>query len=160
MKVSFCNEFTGNKELEFNRKAFSGKNLFYYNGKPMDKVGKNAYSLNNETDGSHRLYVIGNEFTGINIQFDNHILIVIRKLSAIEYILVLLPFLLFFLNGALNGALSGALSGGCAGAAILIICYIIRNFNNIIIKTGVALAITGAAGGIWFVLNALLHGNL
>ena len=106
----------------YEENIWTGKKSLAVNGKCLKKGRKNVFTLE---DGENTLYVTlkGNALTGVTATIQGQDIVILPKLSGLDYILCLLPFALIMIWGnsqalcSIIPVVGGAIGGGLSGLA-------------------------------------------
>ncbi len=131
------------RKVEYEESFWNGKKRIIIDNVVLEQIGKKVYMLD-ET----KYTFSGNYLFGAKLESIDEDIILVRKLSVIEWILAVLPLVLVFIGGAIGGAL------GALGA--ISIAVFSRSVKNIVLKIIVGLAITAVAIGIWWCIAIML----
>ncbi len=136
-----------NKVYEFNYDVWLGKMSIKVNNQSSTKVKRLIYNYTEDLE-TRTITVKGNMLSGFKLIDGDEEIVMLRKLSGLEWVLVLFPLVIGVLGGAIGGGL-GALAG--IGNA-----YVVRQTKNPFIKIFVSLLFAGLA----FVVYILVAGAL
>lgn len=136
-----------NKVYEFNYDVWLGKMSIKVNNQSSTKVKRMIYNYTEDLE-TRTITVKGNMLSGFKLIDGDEEIVMLRKLSGLEWVLVLFPLVIGVLGGAIGGGL-GALAG--IGNA-----YVVRQTKNPFIKIFVSLLFAGLA----FVVYILVAGAL
>jgi len=136
-----------NKVYEFNYDVWLGKMSIKVNNQSSTKVKRLIYNYTEDLE-TRTITVKGNMLSGFKLIDGDEEIVMLRKLSGLEWVLVLFPLVIGVLGGAIGGGL-GALAG--IGNA-----YVVRQTKNPFIKIFVSLLFAGLA----FVVYVLVAGAL
>ena len=136
-----------NKVYEFNYDVWLGKMSIKVNNQSSTKVKRLIYNYTEDLE-TRTITVKGNMLSGFKLIDGDEEIVMLRKLSGLEWVLVLFPLVIGVLGGAIGGGL-GALAG--IGNA-----YVVRQTKNPFIKIFVSLLFAGLA----FVVYSLVAGAL
>ena len=111
--------------ISYEENIWTGKKSLAVNGKYLKKGRKNVFTLE---DGENTLYVTlnGNALTGVTVTIGGQKIVVLSKLTSLEYILSILPFALVMIWGNVPALCSiipvvgGAIGGGLSALASVI----------------------------------------
>lgn len=144
MRVVIKNEVTKYREVVFFRSSWTGKINITIDDKRTIKVSRNNFMFR---QGEEKEYIVvrGNEFKGIELEFDNGIVTVLEKLSTTEYIFAFVPIIVMAVVG---GLLGGGLTA--IGSGILLVVY--RNMKNVFGKIFLTILIYGIAVFLWLII--------
>jgi hypothetical protein len=131
------------KKVIYEESFWTGKKRVIIDNVTLNKIGKKEYML-----GDTRYILSGNFLFGAKLESLEEEIVLVKKLNAIEWILVALPLFLVLIGGALGGAL-GAVAA-CSNAAV------VRSIKNVILKIIACIAIAGIAYIVWFVIAMML----
>ena len=105
--------------ITYDESFWTGKKTILFDGIPLQKVSKNTYLLPaNPADPESNpvtFTVKGNMVGGVTITNGTETITLFQKATATDYILGILPavlFFLFILQGAIGGAIAGMMSVG------------------------------------------------
>lgn len=136
-----------NKVYEFNYDVWLGKMSIKVNNQSSTKVKRLIYNYTEDLE-TRTITIKGNMLSGFKLIDGDEEIVMLRKLSGLEWVLVLFPLVIGVLGGAIGGGL-GALAG--IGNA-----YVVRQTKNPFIKIFVSLLFAGLA----FVVYILVAGAL
>lgn len=138
-----------NKVYEFNYDVWLGKMSIKVNNQSSTKVKRLIYNYTEDLE-TRTITVKGNMLSGYKLIDGDEEIVMLRKLSGLEWVLVLFPLVIGVLGGAIGGGL-GALAG--IGNA-----YVVRQTKNPFIKIFVSLLFAGLAFVVYsLVASALLE---
>lgn len=138
-----------NKVYEFNYDVWLGKMSIKVNNQSSIKVKRLIYNYTEDLE-TRTITVKGNMLSGFKLIDGDEEIVMLRKLSGLEWVLVLFPLVIGVLGGAIGGGL-GALAG--IGNA-----YVVRQTKNPFIKIFVSLLFAGLAFVVYsLVASALLE---
>ncbi len=138
-----------NKVYEFNYDVWLGKMSIKVNDQASQKVKKLIFNYTDEGE-TRTITIKGNMLSGFKLIDGDEEIVMLRKLSGLEWVLVLFPLVIGVLRGAIGGGL-GALAG-IANA------YVVRQTKNPFIKIFVSLLFAGLAFVVYsLVASALLE---
>ncbi len=138
-----------NKVYEFNYDVWLGKMSIKVNNQSSTKVKRLIYNYTEDLE-TRTITVKGNMLSGFKLIDGDEEIVMLRKLSGLEWVLVLFPLVIGVLGGAIGGGL-GALAG--IGNA-----YVVRQTKNPFIKIFVSLLFAGLAFVVYsLVASALLE---
>ena len=104
--------------ISYEENIWTGKKSLAVNGKYLKKGRKNVFTLE---DGENTLYVTlkGNALTGVTATIQGQDIVILPKLSGLDYILCILPFALIMIWGNSQALCSIVpVVGGAIGGAI------------------------------------------
>lgn len=142
--------------ISYEENIWTGKKSLAINGKYLKKGRKNVFTLE---DGENTLYVTlkGNALTGVTATIQGQDIVILPKLSGLDYILCILPFALIMIWGnspalcSIIPVAGGAIGGGLSGLAGVICVSMMREKT-----TGQKLLISLLATVITFLICAAL----
>lgn len=138
-----------NKVYEFNYDVWLGKMSIKVNNQSSTKVKRLIYNYTEDLE-TRTITIKGNMLSGFKLIDGDEEIVMLRKLSGLEWVLVLFPLVIGVLGGAIGGGL-GALAG--IGNA-----YVVRQTKNPFIKIFVSLLFAGLAFVVYsLVASALLE---
>jgi hypothetical protein len=125
-----------NKVYEFNYDVWLGKMSIKVNDQSSQKVKKLIFNYKDEGE-TRTITVKGNLMSGFKLIDGDEEIEMLRKLTGLEWVLVVYPIALGFLGGAIGGGL-----GVLVGAAN---AFMVRQTKNPIIKIFISLIFAGLA---------------
>lgn len=148
MKQTVQSSITGKKYF-ITQNAWSGKYTITIDGIAAQRVEKREFTYT-ENDQTSKVKLVGNGFTELYLIDGETRIVVLAKLKWYEIVFAVLPLTLVFLGGAIGGALGGL-------SAVLIVAFI-RKVKNVFLQLVTALAITGVAYLLYFIIaDAILQ---
>lgn len=110
MKITVCDEKTGGLTLDYEENIWTGRRTLTYNGEKLVRKNNKSFLLPaSQERGEAEFRVTGNAFAGVTVASEifSGVVTVRRKLSALEYILAVLPLIPSVFFGAVGGAIGG-----------------------------------------------------
>ena len=111
--------------ISYDENIWTGKKSLAINGKLLPKGKKNVYILG-EGESAVPVTLNGNALTGVTVTIGGQKIVVLSKLTSLEYILSILPFALVMIWGNVPALCSiipvvgGAIGGGLSALASVI----------------------------------------
>lgn len=146
-----------NKAITYEESAWTGKKIITINGIQCTQIDKKTYKYNDT-----QIKVIGSFLTGVKIDFNGELIVVVEKPSTLEVILSMFVLIFFLVWGnsvtlvkiipLAGGAVGGAIGGG--GAVVNL--AVIKEQKSTGMKFLMTLAVLAACAGINFILTALI----
>lgn len=133
----------GNNTITYNENFWTGKKTLYINGQKMTKIDKKTYNY-----GDKYYTVKGSFLTGVELIDGIQKVEVVRKLTTLETILSLLPFIVILTGGAIGGL--------CGGAAWAFNAVYLRKTDKIALKILYAVLSTAAAFVCYLIVASIL----
>ncbi len=95
--------YFGDKTITYTENFWTGKKTISINGQELTKIDKKTYKL-----GDTYYTVKGSYLTGVELIDGVQRIELVRKLTTLETVLTLLPFLVILTGGAIGGLCGGA----------------------------------------------------
>lgn len=140
--------------IVYEESGWTGKKTITFNGLPLTKLNKTTYELpaNPATETpALTVSVKGNYMSGVTLTVGDEVIPVTPKASAADYVLGILPAVLFFLL-IIQGAIGGALAGMMALGGIMLM----KSRPNLKQKLLISLGASAVIVAVGVVLLALL----
>ncbi len=130
---------------------WSGRISITVDGKLSRKIRRNHYQYADDAN-TFQIEKKGNSLLGMQLLVNGEEIEVVRKLNTLEIILSCLPLILVLIGGFIGGAL-GVITA-------IINAFMMRKFNNVIIKIGASLVLDVVAFIIYLRIAVALLSSL
>ena len=140
-------------EITYEESLWSGKKALAVNGTPLQKVGKDTYTL---SFGEMNTLVVlkGNALNGACLRIGGEEVWVVPKAAPLDWVLSVLPFMLMLLWGnnprlcSIVPVVGGAIGGALGGAGMVITMLLVRDKKGLgKVLTGLLIALATLAIG-------------